>query len=135
MLNSFHFHHIGYAVKDIMFTAAYYLRAGWQMSNIQIDVIQNAKIAFLSKDGMPLIELIAPVNENSPVVKTLNKVGVTTYHICYEVENIHEAIDELRKQKYILLFNPVEALALDNRKICYLYNKNIGLIEILSKYT
>jgi methylmalonyl-CoA/ethylmalonyl-CoA epimerase len=133
MLNSFHFHHIGYAVHDIMQTATCYLKADWQMSNIQIDVIQNTKIAFLSKDGTPLIELIAPVDENSPVVKTLNKTGVTPYHICYEVENIYEAITELRKQKYILLFNPVDAVALDNRKICYLYNKNVGLIEILNK--
>jgi methylmalonyl-CoA/ethylmalonyl-CoA epimerase len=133
MLDSFHFHHIGYAVHDIMLTATFYIEAGWQMSNIQVDVIQNTKIAFLSKDGMPLIELVAPIDENSPVVKMLNKVGITTYHICYEVENICDAITELRKQKYILLFNPVEAIALDNRRICFLYNKNVGLIEILNK--
>jgi methylmalonyl-CoA/ethylmalonyl-CoA epimerase len=133
MLDSFHFHHIGYAVYNIESTAAYYLTANWQMSNIQTDVIQNAKIAFLAKERMPLIELIAPVNENSPITKTLSKVGVTTYHICYEVDDIYESITELRKQKYILIFNPVEAIALDNRKICYLYNKNVGLIELVNK--
>ena len=133
MLSSFRFHHIGYAVHDIEVTAEYYTKAGWTLFDLQVDEIQNAKIAFLSKEGMPLIELIAPVDENSPVVKTLEKVGVSTYHLCYEVDDIETAIAELRKQKYIVLFTPVEAIALDNKKICYLYNKNTGLIEIVGK--
>jgi len=133
MLNSFRFHHIGYAVNNIETTAGYYINSGWYLSDIQIDKMQNAKIAFLSKSNMPLIELIAPVDENSPIVKTLEKVGVSTYHVCYEVDDIDVAVSELRKQKYISLFNPVEAIALDNKKICYLYNKNVGLIEIVNK--
>jgi len=133
MLNSFRFHHIGYAVNSIETTAEYYVRAGWFLSDIQIDETQNARIAFLSKTDMPLIELIAPVDENSPIVKTLEKNGVSTYHICYEVDDIDATVAELRKQKYIPLFNPIEAIALDNKKICYLYNKNVGLIEIVEK--
>ena len=131
MLADFRFHHIGYAVHDIFVTAEYYVKAGWNISDVQIDVIQNTKIAFLSKNGMPLIELIAPIDETSPIVKTLEKIGVSTYHVCYETDDIQQTVAELRKQKYIPLFNPVEAVALDNRKICYLYNKNVGLIEIV----
>ena len=133
MLNSFNFHHIGYAVNNIEATAEYYTQAGWLLSDVQIDKVQNTKIAFLSKSDMPLIELVAPIDENSPVVKILEKVGDSTYHICYEVENMDAAIAELRKQKYIKLFNPVQAIALGNKRICYLHNKNVGLIEILEK--
>ena len=134
MLSSFRFHHIGYAVNSIETTAGYYIRADWSLSDIQTDEIQNAKIAFLSKIEMPLIELIAPINENSPIVNTLKKnKGAATYHICYEVDDIDSAIIKLREQKYILLFKPVKAIALNNRKICYLYNKNVGLIEVLEK--
>jgi methylmalonyl-CoA/ethylmalonyl-CoA epimerase len=131
MTNNLKFHHIGYAVRDIAATAEYYLNADWQVSDVQIDEIQNVKIAFLSKPAMPLIELIAPIDETSPVVKTLDKVGVSTYHVCYETTDIRQTVVELRKQKYIPLFNPVEAVALNNCKICYLYNKNVGLIEIV----
>jgi methylmalonyl-CoA/ethylmalonyl-CoA epimerase len=131
MINNLKFHHIGYAVREIEVTAEYYLNADWQMSDIQIDKIQNAKIVFLSKPEMPLIELIAPIDETSPVVKTLAKVGVSAYHVCYKTTDIQQTVAELRKQKYIPLFNPVEAVALDNCKICYLYNKNVGLIEII----
>ena len=134
MLNSFRFHHIGYAVKDIEKTAEYYVNSGWIISDIIIDRIQNSKIAFLKKQGMPPIELVAPVNEKSPIINTLKKNnGSTIYHVCYEVDNIDAAVAELRKMKYIKLFNPVEAAALNNRKICYLFNKEVGLIEVIEK--
>lgn len=133
MLSCFSFHHIGYAVQDINTTGEYYINAGWTMSEIQIDSIQNTKIAFLRKEGFPLIELVAPVDEKSPIVNTLNKMGVTPYHICYEVLDIDLAILELRKLKYIQLFKPVKAVALENRRICYLFNQSVGLIELLNK--
>lgn len=116
MLEDCRFHHIGYAVKDILLTAEYYLKVGWNISNIQEDTIQNTKIAFLSRDGFPLIELVAPIDDKSPIVKTLEKVGVTTYHICYEVDDIDIAVLNLKKQRFLPLFRPVEAIALENRK-------------------
>ena len=38
--------HIGYAVRDIQKTAQYYLDAGWQLSEIYEEEVQQAKIAF-----------------------------------------------------------------------------------------
>lgn len=133
MLEDCRFHHIGYAVKDILLTAEYYLKVGWNISDIQEDSIQNTKIAFLSRAGFPLIELVAPIDDKSPIVKTLEKVGVTTYHVCYEVDDIDIAVLNLKKQRFLPLFRPVEAIALENRKICYLYNKDVGLIELVNK--
>lgn len=133
MLSEFRFHHIGYAVHEISETAAYYINAGWQLSDEITDKKQNAKISFLTREGFPLIELVAPVDEKSPVVEILKKNGVTAYHVCYEVDEIDEAISKLRKLQYLQLFKPVEAIALNNRKICYLYNNKTGLIEIIEK--
>jgi methylmalonyl-CoA/ethylmalonyl-CoA epimerase len=133
MLHNLQFHHIGYAVRDISATAGYYTGAGWVMSEIYCDKIQNTKIAFLSKNTFPLIELVAPIDENSPIVNTLDKMGVTPYHICYEVDDIEQTVTVLKKQHFLPLFNPVEAIAFKNRKICYLYNQHVGLIELLNK--
>jgi methylmalonyl-CoA/ethylmalonyl-CoA epimerase len=133
MLDYLIFHHIGYAVNDISITAEYYIKAGWNVSEIQVDKIQNARIAFLSKVNFPLMELVAPIDGNSPVVKTLDKMGVAPYHMCYEVEDIEQAITDMKKQRFIPLFRPVQAIALDNRKICYLYNPYIGLVELLNR--
>ena len=60
-------------------------------------------------------------------------MGVTPYHICYEVDDIYLAVSDLKKKRFIPLFNPIEAVALGNRKICYLFNQAVGLIELLNK--
>lgn len=133
MLDSLSFHHIGYAVKSIKDTADFYIRNGWVLTEECTDPIQNTIIAFLKKDGFPLIELVAPIDDKSPIEKTLKKGGVSPYHICYSVDNIEETVAELRKEKFMPLFKPVSAVALDNHKICYLYNQNVGLIELVEK--
>jgi methylmalonyl-CoA/ethylmalonyl-CoA epimerase len=127
------FHHIGYAVNDISITAEYYVRGGWELSDVYIDLVQKCKIAFLFRDDFPLIELVAPIDGNSPVIKTLDKMGVTPYHICYEVDNIEQSIKFLKELHFVLFSKPVDAIALENRKICYLYHPHIGLVELLSK--
>lgn len=131
MLDNFKFHHIGYAVNSIDVTAELYLKNGWELSEKLIDTIQNTEIAFLSKKDQPLIELVAPIDDKSPVVNTLSKNGVSAYHICYQVEDINQAIMQMKKERFIPLFKPVPAIALNNKEICYLYNNNVGLIEIV----
>ncbi|OQA94741.1 MAG: hypothetical protein BWY22_02363 [Bacteroidetes bacterium ADurb.Bin217] len=133
MFEKYEFHHIGYAVKSIEETAKFFLFLGYTITKTVIDPIQRVHIAFLLKEHTPCIELVQPIDDESPVVSILQKNGVTPYHICYEVEDINEAISEMRKQKFIPLFNPVPALAFDNRLICYFFNKNVGLIELLNK--
>ena len=131
MLKSMIFHHIGVAVKDINATASVYEQGGYKRSSSVFDPIQNVNICWLTKDGAPTVELLAPVDEKSPVNKTLEKVGVSPYHCCYIVDNVEEAASELRKQKYIMVSKPAEAVAFCGSRVCFLYNKNIGLIELV----
>ena len=133
MLDSMKFHHIGIAVKEIEKTAAVYVQGGYNKSTITFDPIQNVNICWLVKDGMPTIELLAPVDEKSPVNNTLEKNGVTPYHTCYIVDDIESAVKELRKQKYIIVSKPEPAVAINNCKVAFLYNKNIGLIELVEE--
>ena len=133
MLESMLFHHIGIATESINKTSFYYLDAGYCMSEVIFDPIQKVNIAFLTKDSMPIIELVEPVSDVSPVSNILKKSGVSPYHICYHVVDINFSISELKKKKFVLLFKPVEAVALFNKKICFLYNKDIGLIELLEQ--
>lgn len=131
MLESMKFHHIGVAVKDIDTTAAIYVSAGYRKSETVFDPIQNVNICWLTKDGAPTVELLAPVDEKSPVNKTLEKVGVSPYHCCYIVDNVEDAASELRKQKYIMVSKPAEAVAFCGSRVCFLFNKNMGLIELV----
>lgn len=134
MLSNFRFHHIGYVTDNITNTAAPYLQVGYEATPVIEDPIQRVYICFLTKDGFPRMELIAPIDENSSVNKIFKKTGVAPYHVCYEVDDINSAFDELVDvQGYIPLFRPVEAIALDNKLICYLYKKEIGFIELVNK--
>ena len=130
MLKNFKFHHIGVAVKDIEATASVYEQGGYKRSGSVFDPIQNVNICWLTKEGMPTVELLAPVDEKSPVNKTLEKVGVAPYHCCYAVDNLEEAIVELRKQRYVIVSKPAEAVAFKGSRVCFLFNKNVGLIEL-----
>ena len=123
------YHHIGIAVFNIEETAPFYIMQGYSKSQTVYDPIQNVNICFLfylNNGGgqMPMIELIEPIDETSPVYKILQKSGVTPYHICYEVENISDTITELKREKFIPLSKPVEAVAMSNKKVCFLFNKN-----------
>lgn len=125
--------HIGYAVNDINITADLYVKNGWTLSEIYEEQVQNAKIAFLTKEGFPTIELVSPLGEKSPVDNILKNNGVSLYHICYEVDDIMESVESLYEQGFKPLFMPVRSVAMENREICYLYNINIGTIELVSK--
>lgn len=131
MLRGFKFHHIGIAVKNIDMTVAVYEKGGYAKSNIIFDPIQNVNICWLTKEGMPTVELLAPVNDHSPVCNVLEKNGVSPYHICYVVDNIDQAIADLRKQKYVMVSKPAVAVAIHNCKVAFLHNRHVGLIELV----
>jgi len=126
--------HIGYAVKDIWQTANHYIDVGWRMSKIFEEKIQNTKIAFLEKEGFPTIELVSPLNESkSPVDNIIAQNGVSPYHICYEVDDIEQAVEDLYEEDFKPLFMPVASVAMENRKICYLHHLDIGYIELVER--
>ena len=129
-----HFHHIGVATHSIEETIKKYNLFGYQTTTDTIfDPIQNVYISFMEKDSSPRVELVAPVNQESPIWNTLNKNGTNPYHFCYEVDDIVQEVDRLKKMKFILISKIVPAIAFNNRLVCFLYNKESGLIELLNK--
>lgn len=133
MLDSFRFHHIGYAVFSLDATAAIYEKAGYRRSETIYDPVQNVNICWLTKEAFPTVELLAPVDETSPVNGTLKKSGVSPYHCCYVVDRIEDAVTELKKQKYILVKQAAQAVAFNGSRVCFLFNKDIGLIELVEE--
>ena len=125
------FHHIGIACRDIAKTQAFSLQMGYTASPIVEDPLQHVRISFLEKDGAPRLELLEPLDEKNPVARTLDTMGVSPYHMCYEVQDIEAAIADLRRQRFLLVNGPVPACAMENRRIAFLYQKNNGLIELV----
>lgn len=126
-------HHIGIAVKNIE-SASERLDFLGNVSEVYLDPIQKVKIAFIMDPdtNSPLIELIEPADENSPVTNLLNK-DISIYHICYSVKNIDEAINLMRKKGFITIVKPVPAVALQDRRVAFLFSKDKIMIELLEE--
>ena len=132
MADDIKFHHIGIACFDINETKAFYEQMGYEASAVTDDPIQDIRICFLKKDGQPLLELLAPIDDNSPVNRILESQGVTPYHICYEVGDLDGAMTLLRKQhKFVMVSKAAPACAIGNRRVAFMYRKDVGLIELV----
>jgi methylmalonyl-CoA/ethylmalonyl-CoA epimerase len=125
------FDHLGVATNDIRKSIETFEKLGFASGKVIYDDIQLVNICFIKKDNHPDIELIEPVNEKSPVRNILDKVGTTPYHICYTTKELQQEILSLKQNGFILVVTPVNATAFEMRKICFLYNKNFGLLELV----
>lgn len=124
-------HHIGYLVKNMEDSIKSFETLGYaKESEIVNDMDRGIYICFLTMNHYR-VELVSPIDENSTVSGLIKKLGNTPYHICYEVENMEEAIAKLKKQKFALIQKPKEAIAIDRKKVAFLYEKNIGMIELV----
>lgn len=128
------FHHVGIAVQNINEAIQAYEVLGYsKTSGVIIDPIQKVQLCFLDKDESPTLELVAAISSESPVTNILAKSGPTPYHNCFEVDDLIESVASLKQWGYRRLSAIVPAIAFGNRKICFLYHKEIGLIELLEK--
>lgn len=127
------FHHIGIACKEIDKTAEAYARIGYSKGETVFDPLQDINICFLTHPEMPLVELLSPADEKSPVVQILEKNGVTPYHTCYTVSNLDDAVKAFRRLKYVVVSKAKEACAIEGRRVAFLYNADMGLIEFVEE--
>jgi methylmalonyl-CoA/ethylmalonyl-CoA epimerase len=129
-------HHIGYAVKDIDKAINEFRELGYCLKgNIIKDEKRNVLIQFMENNGYK-VEFISPyiLENKSPVDQILKKNGgAIPYHLCYVVEDISIKIKKLQSKGYILIEEENEAKAIDYRKVAFLYNRNIGVIELVEK--
>ena len=121
--------HIGIAVESLMTsiplfekllnTPCYKTEEVWS---------ENVKTAFFKK-GETKIELLQSLSNDGVIKKFLDKKGEGIHHIAFEVENIYEEIDRLKKEGFELLSDKPKQGA-DNKLICFLNQKNTNSILI-----
>lgn len=126
-------HHYGLATDNLERSMETMRTLGYHVGSITFDAIQKVRVAFASRDDEATIELVCDADENGPTRRFLAQVGGGLYHICYEVDSIEEAIKTLREKGFLLRHAPVPAVACGGRKIAWMYNRTIGLIELVEK--
>lgn len=124
-------HHIGYLVKNISKTEKKFLELGYEVEfPTKFDEIRNIDIEFLV-NGDYRVELIEPKGEESPMYPLLKRYKNTPYHLCYEVENIDEAIADLQDKHYTVIQEPNIAPCIEGKKVAFLNNISMGIIELV----
>lgn len=126
-------HHIGLVVpkiKDSVGEITKYIK--FETVGLPTPVgSQKVNICFL-KIGEPFLELIEPVEKDSPVFE-FAKQGGGIHHLCFEVNDIHKELDTLVQNGATVLVKPVEGF--DKRLIAFvdlnMKNTKCGLIELL----
>jgi len=126
------FHHIGIATRNFEKAMKTYLSMGFSVLKGPVEApTQNVRVCFLEKTGHPMIELIEPVGDESPVRNLLKRNGSGPYHLCYIAENIQDTIETLKAEKYFILSKPVQSKPFNDNLIVFAYKEEIGLIEIV----
>ena len=133
---SLRFSHLGVAVPNLeQALAMYHGIFGYTVrSGPFMDPIQKASVCFIGtgEDGDAPIELVAPAGDNSPVNKLLGK-GIVSYHLCFEVDDIGEALKHVRSQGCLVLSEPVPAVAFEGRRIAWFYTPTRQLTEFVER--
>ncbi|MFC1585758.1 VOC family protein [Fibrobacterota bacterium] len=129
-------HHIGKVVENIGKEIDYYRNVfGFQqIGKSVIDPIQKVEVAFIETglDRQVTIELIHPVEEASPVMQFL-KEGGGLHHLCYQVDDINQALKDLKAKGCLILSPPVPGKGHDDRLTLWLYTPEKELIELVEK--
>ncbi len=127
------FHHIGVASADLDAAGRTYIALGYQVGDIIEDTVQGVRLRFAQHADNPMVELVGPLGEDSPVSSILNKMRATPYHTCYEVDGLTETMSRLRGAGFMRISGPVPAAAFGGREIAFVYSQSVGLVELLSR--
>jgi methylmalonyl-CoA/ethylmalonyl-CoA epimerase len=127
-------HHVGYVVPDIAAAAPAFatsLAASWD-GCVYADPHQKVKVTFLTtRPGDAQIELVEPAGDDSPVRAFLREKGGGLHHVCYEVPDLEEALDEMKSRGALLARRPKPAVAFRGRRIAWVLTREKLLIEFL----
>ena len=127
-------HHLAIVVADIPRSTEVYQ----QLLNIEpvTDIIhdprQKVLIQFLAGPALGdlQIELLSPTGQDSPVAQALEKGGGPN-HMCFEVDDLEQTLRIATEKGYRVICPPVEAQALDKRRIAFVFTPDQQIVEFL----
>ena len=121
--------HIAVVVKD-MAASARMLENVFGLKMEYEEQIKSTKLAMIPV-GETYIELLQAAAPDSQVAQVLAEKGEGYYHICFEVEDIDDAVEEL-KAKNVKLLNDVPREGHGGSRIVFINPESTGnfLIEL-----
>ncbi|MGB8658151.1 MAG: methylmalonyl-CoA epimerase [Candidatus Zixiibacteriota bacterium] len=125
--------HIGIAVKDIKEASKFYKDVfGCKISEETEVPDRKLRIAFTDISGVEL-EFLMATDKESTIAKFIDKRGEGIHHICFEVDDVDKAAEELEGESVELVDKP--RIGAGGTKIVFLQPKSTHgvLIELKGK--
>ena len=133
--NKMKIHHIGIVVNNIQDSLGEFSKFV-KFDEISIPTLvgsQKVNVCFM-KIGEIKIEFIEPIGNESPVKKSLEQGGGFN-HICFEVDNLSETINDIVEKGGRLIVSPVEGF--EGRQIAFVLlnmkKTNLNLVELVER--
>ena len=123
--------HIGIAVRSLSVSIPLFEKL-LNCKCYKTEQVESEKVntAFFQK-GETKIELLEGMEINGVISRFIEKKGEGLHHIAFEVADIREEIDRLKKEGFIVL-NETPQKGADNKLVCFLHPKSSNgvLIEL-----
>jgi methylmalonyl-CoA/ethylmalonyl-CoA epimerase len=129
-----HIDHIGIAVRDIGQAGKFYTDIlGLKIEDIENVADQKVNVAFLPITDSEL-ELLESTRPDGPVAKYIDSKGEGVQHVAFRVENIEEALEEL-KAKGVRLIDEKPRPGAGGARIAFIHPKETHgvLVEICER--
>lgn len=114
--------HVAIAVKDIKKARSFFEQlTGTESSKPHIVESQKVNTSFVPI-GDTYIELLEPINDDSPISKFLSKKGGGIHHLCIETDEFDKLVDNLISQGVRTLGSPF--IGAKNKKVIFFHPKD-----------
>jgi methylmalonyl-CoA/ethylmalonyl-CoA epimerase len=110
--------HVGVAVPDLDVALAFY-REVLGLEPHAPEIADGATIVALPFGDVE-VELLAPLQPDSPIARFLTKRGPGIHHICYRVANLDAALEACRAAGYRLV-DDVPRIGAGGRRIAFVH--------------
>ena len=126
--------HIGIAVKDLDTNAPFWKHVLKIPHKGTETVAQEGVTTDIYDTGNGKVELLKSMASGSVIEKFLEKSGEGIHHVCFEVENINQAIIELKELNINVLSDHATA-GVEGYKVVFIHTKSTGgvLVELAQK--
>ena len=127
--------HIGIAVNKLDEAISLYRDfLGLELEGVHVVEEQRVRVASFSTGGETRIELLEPIESESPVARFIEKRGEGIHHIALKVRNIEAVLEEL-KEKGLTLVDEKPRVGVGGAKIAFIHPKSTRsvLIELCEK--
>lgn len=126
-------YHVAIAVRDLDQVEKIYETAlGLKVEHREVMEDQGVRTSMLVPEkGGTAIELLEPLDDNSPISKFLEKRGEGIHHICYLVDDIEAVLNRL-KERGVRLIDESPRPGAYNSRVAFIHPKAMNgvLIEL-----